>query len=146
MGMDLNNIPLMVALKKRMTWLNANQTVLSENVSNADTPGYKAKGLDKQDFSSLVDGLESGNTRRAPTVGMRTSKVGHIDTSGGTGSGAYQSKDLKNQEESPTGNTVILEEEMMKVADNQMKYGLAVNLYKKNIGLLRMAMGKGGQR
>ena len=32
---------------------------------------------------------------------------------------------------------------MMKVADNQMQYGMVVNLYKKNMGLLKIALGKG---
>ena len=142
--MDLNSIPLMAALKKRMHWLHANQSVLSQNVANADTPGYKALELEKQDFSGLVDDLSgSGAGQRAPsTIKMRASSAGHM-AAGGTMADAPDPKEMKGGEESPTGNSVVLEEEMIKVADNQMQYGMVVNLYKKNMGLLKIALGKG---
>jgi len=147
--MDLTSIPLMAALKKRMQWLHSNQSALSQNIANADTPGYKAQELDKQDFSSLVNDLSSagGATKMRSTVatGMRANRAGHMGPGGG-GAEDVQMKDAKGREESPTGNTVVLEEEMLKVADNQMQYGMVVNLYKKNIGLLKTAMGKGGGR
>ncbi len=147
--MDLTSIPLMAALKKRMQWLHSNQSALSQNIANADTPGYKAQELDKQDFSGLVDDLSSAGgatkMRSAAATGMRANRAGHMGPGGG-GADDVQMKDAKGREESPTGNTVVLEEEMLKVADNQMQYGMVVNLYKKNIGLLKTAMGKGGGR
>lgn len=142
--MDLTSIPLMAAMKKRMQWLHSNQNVLSQNVANADTPGYKAHKLEKQDFSGLVDDL-SGNKGGAtkPSMNMRASHVGHMKAGGGLADKADMVED-KDAEESPTGNTVVLEEEMIRVADNQMEYGMMVNLYKKNMGLLKIALGKGG--
>lgn len=142
--MDLNSIPLMAALKKHMRWLHANQSVLSQNVANADTPGYKAQELEKHDFSGLVDDLSgTSNGQRAPsTIKMRASSTGHM-AAGGSMAEAPDPKEMKGGEESPTGNSVVLEEEMIKVADNQMQYGMVVNLYKKNMGLLKIALGKG---
>lgn len=140
--MDLTNIPLMAALKSRMKWLNANQTVISENIGHADTPGYKAKELDGQNFSGLVDSLVSNRPQGAQ---MRTKDARHMDTSGSS-SVSLRTHESKDGEETPTGNSVVLEEEMLKLADNQMKYGMVVNLYKKNIGLLNIALGKGGGR
>ncbi|SDE40569.1 MULTISPECIES: flagellar basal body rod protein FlgB [Kordiimonas] len=140
--MDLTNIPLMAALKSRMKWLNTNQTVISENIGHADTPGYKAKELDKQNFSGLVDNLVSD---RPQGTQMRTKNSRHMDTSGSS-SVTMRTREVKDSEETPSGNSVVLEEEMMKLADNQMKYGMVVNLYKKNIGLLNIALGKGGGR
>lgn len=143
--MDLNSIPMMAALKKRMQWLHSNQSVLSQNVANADTPGYKAQRLEKQDFSGLVDNLSGGESgmQTSSATRMKATNVRHM-TPGGGMVDATDARDAKDGEESPTGNTVVLEEEMLKVADNQMQYGMVVNLYKKNIGLLKMAMGKGG--
>ena len=140
--MDLNSIPLMAALKRRMAWLSQNQSVLSQNVANADTPGYKAKELGKQDFSKLVDELQGGSTK--PAMSLRTNSARHLNTDGGLvgGAGAGKVDEVEDSEESLTGNSVVLEEEMLKVANNQMEYGLVVNLYKKNIGLLKMALGK----
>lgn len=141
--MDLTSIPLMAALKKRMQWLHGNQSVLSQNVANADTPGYKAQELEKQDFSGLVDNLSGGSSNRANTQ-MRASDARHMRPGGGTVD-VSDTRDMKGNEETPTGNSVVLEEEMMKVANNQMEYGMVVNLYKKNMGLLKTALGKGGR-
>lgn len=147
--MDLTSIPLMAALKKRMQWLHANQSALSQNIANADTPGYKSQVLDKQDFSGLVDELSPSagakKMRTSAATTMRVSKAGHMGPGGGAADDVAM-KDAEDREESPTGNTVVLEEEMLKVADNQMQYGMVVNLYKKNMGLLKLAMGKGGGR
>ncbi len=139
--MDINSLPLMAALKKRMAWLNQNQAVLSENVSNADTTGYKAKQLAKQDFSQLVDNL-SGGDQAKPSMKMRTNHERHITADGGVTGKNFSVEKNDEGEESLVGNNVVLEEEMLKVADNQMQYGMVVNLYKKNVGLLKTALGK----
>lgn len=145
--MDLTSIPLMAAMKKRMQWLHSNQSVLSQNVSNADTPGYKAHKLEKQDFSGLVDDLSGGKAEgmaMKSAARMTASNERHMAVGGGFADKSDIEVD-KDAEESPTGNTVVLEEEMIRVADNQMQYGMVVNLYKKNMGLLKIALGKGSR-
>ena len=42
----------------------------------------------------------------------------------------------------PTGNAVNLEDEMMKVAANQMDFQAATSLYSRSMGLFRTALGK----
>jgi flagellar basal-body rod protein FlgB len=143
--MDVSNLPIMAALKKRMHWLNSNQTVLSENIANADTPGYTAKELEKQSFSNLVENLSGERQKTAATQTMLTNNPRHINTAG-SAAGAAAVKDDESGEESANGNSVILEDQMIKLADNQMKYGMVVNLYKKNMGLIKIALGKGGGR
>ena len=49
----------------------------------------------------------------------------------------------KTFETTPDGNSVVLEDEMMKVAETQQDYQLATMLYGKSLGLLKMAVGKG---
>jgi len=141
--MDVSSLPIMAALKKKMHWLNNNQTVLSENIANADTPGYRAKELEKQDFSDLVEHLSGSQQTAARSVDLKTSNARHMNVAGSTG-GDAPVKEVKDAEESLSGNSVVLEEQMISIADNQMKYGMVVNLYKKNMGLLKMALGKGG--
>ena len=46
-------------------------------------------------------------------------------------------------ETTPNGNAVNLEDEMMKVAQNQSDYQLAASLYSKGLGLMKIAIGKG---
>ena len=50
-AMNLPDIPLLSMLKTRMAWLNQRQDVLTQNVTNADTPGYVAHDLKALDFS-----------------------------------------------------------------------------------------------
>lgn len=124
-----------------MQWLNQNQAVLSENVANADTPNYTTKELSRQDFSGLVTTLNSGKS---------SSSIGARSTAGASGAGTGRSStslasvgEKRGGEKTLSGNSVLLEEEMLKLANNQMEYGMVVNLYKKNIGLLKMALGRG---
>jgi len=143
--MDVSELPIMAALKKRLKWLNTNQSVVSQNIANADTPGYRAKELQEQDFSKLVDqvaGAQSGRTATS-SVALKTSNARHL-TAGGANVGGenYRAKENDEYEETPDGNAVVLEEENLKLADNQMNYGLAINLYRKNIGLLKSALGQ----
>lgn len=143
--MDLSSIPIMNALKKHMNWLNTNQSVISQNIANADTPGYRAKQLEKNDFSGLVDQLSNGKAASSKSAVMKTNSARHMNAAGVTGDSATIKK-ADSSEESLNGNSVVLEDEMLKLADNQMKYGMVVNLYKKNMGLLKIAMGKGRGR
>jgi len=143
--MDVSSIPIMAALKKRMQWLSSNQSVLSENISNADTPGYSAKRLEKQDFSNLVNGMGEGASERASATQMKKSNGKHYSAGGGAAS-EFTVKTEDKGEKSLSGNSVVLEDEMLKLADNQMEHGMVVNLYKKNMQLLKIAMGKGRGR
>ena len=52
--MDLSKIPIFEAIAKRMSWLGERQTVLAQNVANADTPGFAARDLKAPDFSRLM--------------------------------------------------------------------------------------------
>ena len=45
-------------------------------------------------------------------------------------------------EVSSTGNSVTLEEQAVKIADNSMQYQLASSLYGKSVAMLRMAISK----
>ena len=57
--MNLPDVPLMSMLKLRMSWLHQRQDTLSQNVANADTPGYQAQELDFE--KALGKALESGS-------------------------------------------------------------------------------------
>lgn len=142
--MDLNQMPMMVALKERMSWLNKNQSVISQNIANADTPGYRAQTLEKQDFGSLVDKVSGPVSKQGETVGGPRGPRAPMGPQFGAPQDNTRAREDKDKTVSPTGNSVVLEEEMLKMANNQMEYGMVVNLYKKNVGLLRSAMGRRG--
>ena len=52
--MDIRQIPLFSLLSNRMSWLSSRQSVLAENVSNADTPNYIARDLRPLDFAAIL--------------------------------------------------------------------------------------------
>jgi len=54
----------------------------------------------------------------------------------------FRADSKNNYEVRPTGNAVSLEDEMMKVAANQMDYQAATALYTRSLALLKTAMGK----
>lgn len=134
----------MSAIVKKMGWLNRKQQVIAENVANADTPGYVAKELKPQDFSSLLEQAPSGNGGdRGPALARTNAK--HMSAGGGNVEGGDQTVKATSHEATPTGNTVILEEQMIEMANTQMEYGLVVNLYRRQVGLLRASLGRGNR-
>ena len=134
--MNLPEIPLLSMLKSRMSWLEARQDVLSQNVANADTPGYVAHDLKPMDFESLLK--NAGGSQFQPGLAVTDSRHIAITPS----SSAFASSDSPDVEASPTGNSVSLEQEMIKVSDTQGQFAAATNLYSKTMQLMRTALGK----
>lgn len=118
--------PLIAALKAKMRWHEARQGVLAENVANAATPGFRAQDLKAVEASAA--GAPSRTDPRHLTLA----------SSGGPGRAGV----VDGFERTPDGNTVVLEEQMMKAAQNQMDHQMAAMLYQKSLGLLRTALGK----
>mgnify|MGYP000053043793 CR=1 FL=1 len=134
--MSIGDIPLFSMIKERMHWLSARQEVLSQNVANADTPGYAARDLKEQDFGSFLN-REGGLGMLQP---VRTDPK-HLGGGGSAASGEIKSEKRPDSETSPTGNSVVLEEQMIKSAQTQMDYEMATGLYSKSLGLIRTAIG-----
>ncbi|MDE3115619.1 MAG: flagellar basal body rod protein FlgB [Pseudomonadota bacterium] len=137
--MNLPTIPLLDALRQRMSWLSAREDVISQNVANADTPGYTSHDLKPLDFASLMQN-QSAPPNFSP--GLTLTDPRHIAVPASTNSN-FQDVVSPDALSNPTGNTVSLEDEMMKVADTQAQYQAAANLYSKAVGLLRTAIGHG---
>ena len=121
---------LMLALKTRMHWHQSRQKVLAENVANADSPGFRP-----MEVKAPAIGTGTGS------VGLARTSAGHLDLSGRVG--GFDSSKAQRFETTPSGNAVNLEDEMMKVAQNQSDYQLAASLYSKGLGLMKIAIGKG---
>jgi flagellar basal-body rod protein FlgB len=116
-----------------MQWHQQRQRVLAENVSNADTPNYQPRDLVRPTAQALASGAQPGLTL------VRTSAA-HIGPQGGVANLGAERKG--GYETRPAGNAVSLDDEMMKVAQNQMDYQAATSLYTRSLGLLKTAIGK----
>jgi flagellar basal-body rod protein FlgB len=135
--MILNDVPLIGMLKTRMGWLEDRQRVLAQNVANADTPGVRTHDLEPLDFKKAMTQLPAQKTTLALT------SPDHIAATASGEVDKYGRPRAKTFEIRPNGNAVVLEDEMMKVAQNQMDYQAATSLYSKSLGLIKTALGRG---
>jgi flagellar basal-body rod protein FlgB len=132
--MPISDLPIFSMLRTRMNWHQERQRLLAENVANADTPGYRPRDLSPLDFGRQVQA--SGQLQLALT------SPAHLAGTGAAGSGFAVERSGK-YEVRPAGNAVNLEDEMIKVAANQMDHQAAISLYARSMGLLKTAIGKG---
>jgi flagellar basal-body rod protein FlgB len=131
--MAISDIPGLSALRTSMQWHQQRQRVLAENVANADTPNYQPRDLVRPTAEGLAAGARPGLT-------MARTNPAHISFASGDSSLAADRKG--GIETRPSGNAVSLDEEMLKVAQNQMDYQAATSLYSRSLGLLKTAIGK----
>ena len=74
-------------------------------------------------------------------VALAQTESGHLG-SVGLGDTKSPTTTKGSYEVRPTGNSVNLEDEMMKVAANQMDYQAATALYSRSLDLIKVALGK----
>ena len=108
----------------RARYAAARQSVVAENVANADTPGYRSK--DVESFAKFLGRMQSGAS--GPTGAPKIEIV----------------RSIPFGESSPDGNTVSLETEMMHAGEAARDHDAAVSIYAKAMGFLRAALGKVG--
>lgn len=130
--MPISDLPVFSMLRSRMQWHQERQRLLAENVSNADTPNFRPRDLAPLDFSRTL-------ARAGRPIGLNQTNVAHL-------TGAFASEFAlergKDHEIRPAGNAVNLEDEMMKVAANQMDHRAAVSLYSRSLALFKTALGR----
>jgi flagellar basal-body rod protein FlgB len=132
----ITDIPILSMLRTRLDWSQQRQRLLAENVANADTPNYRARDLKPLKFEPEGQLAGQGVT----PVMLAQTESGHIG-SATSGSSFRTDRDAK-YEVHPGGNSVSLEDEMMKVAANQMDYQAVSALYTRSLSLLKIALGK----
>lgn len=113
-----------------------NQNVISSNVANADTPGFKAKRMEFEDAFRQTLGVD-GNLQMEATdpehiVVQSTDPVtpGIVEDANGV--------------ESLDGNTVNRGQEMARMVENQKLYEASAEMLKKKLGMLKYSITEGG--
>jgi flagellar basal-body rod protein FlgB len=132
----IGELPLLSAIKSRMQFHQARQKMLAENVANADTPGFKPRDLKPFDMMLAMERSGQGGAA-APA----NTHPGHIGGGGGGGS-SLANRRAQVFESTPSGNAVNLEDEMLRLSQNNSDYQLATTLYSKSMSYLRIALGK----
>lgn len=113
-------------LADRMRWLQMRARVISENVANADTPGFAPRDVARPVAS------EGGAVVTHPR---------HIGTGMQGGTGIVQAQRFETR---PNGNAVSIEDEMLKLSETQMEYQMMAGLYQRSMATLRTALGRRG--
>ncbi|MCF4166567.1 flagellar basal body rod protein FlgB [Zavarzinia compransoris] len=139
--MDLNNIPLIGMLVRRMDFLGTRQRVIAQNVANADTPGYVPHDLSEESFARQMQReFGSGGPGHAERNQLAATAAGHMAGTTSGRAGEKRSPISKHYEESPSGNAVVLEEEMARLSENQMDYDTITSIYRKQVQMLKSAL------
>jgi flagellar basal-body rod protein FlgB len=133
--MALSDIPILSMLRTKMEWHQARQKVLAENVANADTPSYRPHDLAAPDFRREMQ-------TPLTAVSLERTESGHIAGTTTSSPSPFRNTTQSGYEIRPTGNAVSLEDEMMKVAANQMDFQAATTLYTHSLNLIKTALGK----
>lgn len=107
----------------------AKQALTSQNIANADTPGYRAKTI--APFQDLVPRGSDGFALRT----TRSDHFGHASLSGITTSQARAPTD-------PNGNSVTLEDEILNSVDAKRQHDRALAIYRASLGILRSTLSK----
>ena len=131
--MSITDLPLFSMLRTRMQWHQERQRVLAQNVANSDTRDFQPRDLAPLRFEQPGLGTAAMTLRRPD--GIQTAYA--AGSMSGLKPGASRGFEAR-----PSGSAVNLEDEMLKVAANQMDFQAASSLYTKSMGLLKIAIGK----
>ncbi len=135
--MSMTDLPVLRALKEKLRFHEQRQKVLAENVANASTPGFVGRDMKSPDFFRMV-----AQTDRTPSVRLVSTDAKHMAGQPAGPAGVVKGQKQTAYETQPDGNAVSLEEQMMKVTDNQMDFQVASALYQRGLGLIKTAIGK----
>ena len=102
--------------------------VIAENIANADTPGYKAKDIPA--FSEVYE---------ASGMDLRATRPGHLV---GPSTASQPVPEIVRGHESPNGNSVSLEAEMVKSVEARQSHEMALAIYRATSDVVRASLGR----
>ncbi|MGM0584728.1 MAG: FlgB family protein [Pseudomonadota bacterium] len=112
------------------------QVLVARNVAHADTPGHRARDLAPFSETVAAQAAQDGEGFRP-----RAMRPGHAGFADASGAGAEVVEDARTGAASPNGNTVSLEDQMVRAAEARMQHDLALGVWRKSLDILRAAMG-----
>ena len=106
------------------------QALVSENIANANTPDYLAK-----DIKSFREVYAAGKSQGD----MVASRASHLNGAGNSGFDWAVQTD--NSYVDPNGNSVTLEEEILKGVEAKRQHDRALAIYRSSMTILRTSLG-----
>lgn len=117
---------------------NRRSEVITSNIANAETPGYRAFGYD---FEKQLQDLAKMNEPIAVKVSDPRHMRNNFTKSDGTIKPEVYVRPTESVDED--GNTVDMDTEMAQLAQNQILFKTAVETLNRKIGTLRYAINGG---
>lgn len=105
------------------------QSVVAQNIANADTPGYKAR-----DVAAFTPNVDDGASK------MRATRSHHLEAGSQTTAASIILGDQSGL--SPNGNSVSLEMETFKSIEAERQHSRAMTIYKSSLDILRASLGR----
>ena len=132
------NLDKMVQLHHSTVRVRTDQMeVISSNLANANTPGYKARAID---FNSAMSKAMQGGQNIA---GLTTTHSNHIPLSNNSAIGDAQFR-VSDQPDTGDGNTVDVQRERNEFLDNGMRYQASLQFLDGKFKGMKKAL-SGGQ-
>ena len=121
------------AMSKSLDLMSSRQSVISSNIGNLDTPGFKASEIDFQ--GQLREALGSkGQLKLQATnekhFGPKTSNISSLSAD------PFEEEDAAKS----NGNNVDVDKEMAKMAENQIFYNAVIQLMMKRGSTVRASI------
>ncbi len=110
---------------------------IASNIANIETPGYKAMDINFASELKKMEGTVNG------TPGMVSTNPLHMDAKSTMSGYSPEAVKKPTDYEGLDNNSVGLENEMVKMADNSMMYGLSVKLLQRKLAGLMTAIKEG---
>jgi flagellar basal-body rod protein FlgB len=128
-AVGLDDIPLFAMLKSKMSYVNAREQLVAQNVANADTPDYTPKDLKPFNFAAMAQTAANRLIVNQPgQMALPTAKTG-----------ALKPVDTPDTEARIDGNQVVLEDEMNKLTQSRIDYETAVDFYQQSMSMITTA-------
>jgi flagellar basal-body rod protein FlgB len=114
----MSGIYLFNLTSRHNQWLSTRQTTIAANIANVNTPGYKTQ--DVKAFSAVLE---------SQGLAMKATSPSHMSTAVSPGE-VVETSEGQAPEILHSGNSVNLEQEMMKASDINRTYALNTSVLK----------------
>lgn len=144
--MTTDNLGLFKGIYAKMGFLEQRQKVIAQNIANANTPDYRPQDVEEPSFAKILGRTTSRLPMDGGVASVNTTNSNHIEK--GRGSMASSNNEVKPRDQketyevSPSGNAVILEEQMLQASETLGEHRMMANLHEKYTNMMRAATGK----
>lgn len=136
------HMPALVGgLTEAMRHLSERQRLIAGNIANSETPGYRAQEMKAPDFGALVD-ASAGRPGVAKPVVIISAGMQALGATVPRHPGQHEDRAVS--EVKPDGNTVTIEDQLLKMGQVQADFAAMTAIYRKSLAMMRTAAGRGG--